>query len=398
MRVVMVSLHTSPAASPGAADAGGMNVVVMNTACALGHLGHRVDLLTRWDSPDDLYQSEISPNVTLYNLPAGPPTTVAKSLSESLIEPFNQEMAHWWAERGRGVDLIHSHHWFSGVAALPIARANLVPHLQSYHSVAAPVGAELDEGEQPESSGRPAGERKVALESDRIVAVSQAEKAQILQRYAPDPDRLVVVRPGVDLAQFRPLRADEDCWADECYLFFAARLQPLKAPDLAIRTLAQIDEDRRPVLVIAGEASADFADYADELRALAAELRVDDKVIYLGAQNRDELAAMIRGACVLLNPSRSETYGLINLEASASGVPVVAARSGGMLESVIDQVTGVLLDSRDPKVWANTVEDFIGCSEKRATFGAAGREFATTRGWSQVANELVEVYRRELSS
>lgn len=394
--IAMVVLHTSPAASPGAADAGGMNVVVMNTALALGRMGHRVDLLTRWNRPDDPYQLEMGPGVTLYNLQAGPPQTVAKSQSESLIEPFNTALGDWFAEHGAGIDVIHSHHWFSGVAALPIARQQQLPHLQSYHSVAAPLGAELAEGEQPESAGRPAGEALAARESDCIVAVSQAEKNQIIDRYGPDPNRLVVVRPGVDLEVFRPLSADEECWADECYLFFAARLQPLKAPDLAIRLLAEINPERRPKLLIAGEASADFASYAGELRVLAGELGVSEHVVYIGSQNRDQLAAMMRGACVLVNPSHSETYGLINLEASASGIPVVATRTGGMTESVVDGQTGVLLTSRDPKVWAETVQDFVGCSEKRAVFGAAGREFATTRSWDQVAKELIVVYQGQV--
>lgn len=398
LRVAMVSLHTSPLASPGSADAGGMNVVEINTARALAARGHRVDLITRRDDNDQPLVVEVAPGVRLFNLMAGPAYSVAKSEQEVLIEPFRAAMATWWRTHGAGVDLVHSHHWFSGVAALPIARAAGVPHLQSFHSVSAPVGAGLDEGEPPESSGRPAGELLVAQQSDRIIAVSDAEAATIRRRYGPPPERIRVVRPGVDLEAFRPLRPNERQWAWQgCYLLFAARLQPLKAPDLAIRTLAALPRGQRPRLIVAGQTSTDFSWYARELRELVDELDVREEVLYIGAQDREQLATLLRGACVLLNPSRSETYGLINLEASASGVPVIATRTGGMVESVIDGVTGLLLDSRDPRAWAEAVRSFTDDAEHRAEFGAAGRVFAAERDWGVVAAELEAVYREEIA-
>jgi D-inositol-3-phosphate glycosyltransferase len=398
LRVVMVSLHTSPMASPGSADAGGMNVVELNTALALGARGHQVDLLTRRDEPTLPDVVELAPGVRVHNLSAGPPVSVAKSAQEVLIEPFSDAMAQWWSLHGQQVDIIHSHHWFSGVAALRVARAAGVPHLQSYHSVAAPLGAPLAAGEQPESPGRPAGERLVAAESDRIVAVSQAEKATIIERYGPPVDRISVVRPGVDLEVFRPLGAHERHWAwDGCYLIFAARLQPLKGPDLAIRTLAELPVGHRPRLVVAGQTSVDFSWYAQQLRDLADELQVSDEVLFIGSQDRPQLAKLLRSACVLLNPSLSETFGLINLEASASGIPVIATRTGGMTESVVDGTTGLLLDTRDPRDWAQALRRFTDDHELCARFGAAGHQFAASRGWPVVAAEIETVYRGEVA-
>lgn len=397
LRVVMVSLHTSPMASPGAADAGGMNVVELNSALALAARGHRVDLLTRRDDPAAPAVVQLAEGVRLFNLTAGPAVSVPKSEQEALIEPFREAMANWWADEGASVDVVHSHHWFSGVAALPVARAAGVPHLQSFHSVAAPVGSSLDAGEPPESPGRLAGEQLVAIESDLVIAVSEAEKATIVERLGAPADQVRVVCPGVNIEQFRPLQPHERHWAWQgCYLFFAARLQPLKAPDLALRTLAALPKGHRPRLVIAGETSADFSWYASELRALVDELGIKEEVLYLGSQDRDQLATMMRGACVLLNPSRSETYGLINLEAAASGVPVVATRTGGMSESVLDGVTGVLVDSRDPQVWAEVVREFTSSAKKRAVFGRAGREFAAARSWAVVGAKLELIYLKEI--
>lgn len=394
LRIVMVSMHTSPTAPPGTADAGGMNVVELNAAIALGAAGHHVDLLTRKDEAHLPQVVDLGPGVRMFNLDAGPAVPVAKSHQETLIEPFRDAMSRWWRANGAGVDVVHSHHWFSGVAALPVARRAGVPHVQSYHSVAAPEGAGLDAGEPPESLGRRDGERLAARQSDRIVAVSDYEARTIVQRYRPPVDRIRIVHPGVDLQQFRPLAPGEAHWAWRGdYLLLAARLEPLKAPDLALRTLAELPPGDRPRLVVAGQAAAEFSWYAHELRELATQLGITDRVLYIGSQDRDQLATMMRGARILLNPSRSETFGLVNLEASASGVPVVASRAGGMAESVMDNTTGLLMDSRDPVAWARAVRILIRDAGRWASMGHAGRAFAQTRGWPVVAGEFAAVYR-----
>lgn len=389
LHIVMVTVHTSPAASPGSADAGGMNVVVWNTALALGRRGHLVDLVTRKDDPGLPDVRKVAPGVRLFHLDAGPAQVIAKSDAESLIEPFGKAMEAWWERYGADVDVIHSHHWFSGVACLNVARAHGVPHVQSYHSVAAPLGASLLAGEQPESAGRIEGERMIAVESDHIVAVSHAEKRTILDRYHPDETRITVVKPGVDIEQFSP--RSEVGPVDAGYLFFAARLQPLKRPDLAIEAASLIEAC--PRLVIAGEVSKDFADYAESLHQLAADKGISDRVVFLGSQDRDDLAVLMAHASMLVNPSMSETFGLINLEAAACGIPVVAADVGGVCESVIDGQTGVLIDGHDPKRWAQVVAELIDDEARREQMGKAGREFVTLRTWDVVAAESENCYR-----
>ena len=112
-----------------------MNVVELNTALALARAGHRVDMLTRRDSEQLAPLTQVAEGVRLFALDVGPRQSVAKSAQEQFIEPFTQAMRQWWSDYGKDVDIIHSHHWFSGVAALPIADEFGVPHAQSYHSV-----------------------------------------------------------------------------------------------------------------------------------------------------------------------------------------------------------------------------------------------------------------------
>lgn len=392
----MVSLHTSPGDEPGSGDAGGMNVVVRHQADAMAAAGHTVDLITRRSSPDQPEQVELADGVTLRFITAGPARPVPKGDHEGFIAEFEdglRALGPW--------DLIHSHHWFSGMAALPIARERRIPHVQSFHSIAADERTPLSEGERPESAGRLAGEAWLAQHSDVVVAISEAEAETVVTRLGGSPDRIAVVPPGVDGALFHPSAgADGDTGSpatDAGYAIVAGRLQPLKGFDLAIEAVAAVPEGLRPELVVAGDVSADYDEYIAELERLAAADGIEREVRFVGPQSRAGLAGLLRGARIVLVPSHSETYGLVALEAAASGVPVIAAASGGLREAVVDGVTGIVLDSRDPAVWAEAVTRVLSDRPFADRLGAAARTRAEALDWERSAAGLVTVYRAALA-
>ncbi len=163
-------MHTSPTETPGKGDAGGMNVVEFHQAKALADLGHEVDLITRRTSPDTPDYVAISSGIRLRHVSAGPAVPLAKSLIDQHIDEFRAGLGDL-----SGYDAIHSNHWMSGVAALPLAKSAGVPHVQTFHSVAALPDSPLAHGEPPESPARIPGEQFVAKQSDAVVAVSAAE-------------------------------------------------------------------------------------------------------------------------------------------------------------------------------------------------------------------------------
>lgn len=400
LRIAAISLHTSPLEEPGGADAGGMNVVVLEQSLALARLGHRVDLFTRRSNPDAPPVVEIAEGVRLFHLDAGPAEPLAKSAMEQAITPFRQALhevltAADGSSTGpeTGWDLIHSHHWFSGAAALPLARELGIPHLQSFHSVAAPEGSStLDAGEPAESAGRIPGEQFVATGSDLVVAVSEAEARTIGERYGVPGARLTVVRPGVDVSRFHPC-PDVAERRERPTLLFTARLQPLKGPDLALEVLAHLDPELGARLLLAGGASQDFADYAEQLREQARELGVEDRVDFAGSLGRDELAETMRCAGALLLTSWSETFGLVALEAQASGTPVLAWRCAGGVQEAVGP-DGLVLDSRDPDVWAEALQSLLHDPDRYGEAIRSARDFAATRTWETTAETLAAQYAR----
>ncbi|MEC5150784.1 glycosyltransferase [Cryobacterium sp. GrIS_2_6] len=388
LRIALVSLHTSPGDEPGSGDAGGMNVVVRQQAEAMAAAGHTVDIVTRRSSaalPDAVV---LAPRLTLRFLQAGPAKPISKGAHEAVIDEFRVGLAALG-----DYDVIHSHHWFSGMAALPLAQGRGIPHVQSFHSIAADPSTPLSAGERPESPGRMRGEAWLARESDALVAISNAEADTIVTRLGGSPERIFVVSPGVDADLFHPASGIRAAEPGPGYAIVAARLQPLKGLDLAVEAIAAVPAALRPELIIAGDASGDFDGYIDGLRDLAERNGIADTVRFLGPQSRADLAALFRDARVVLIPSHSETFGLVALEAAASGVPVVASASGGLREAVLDGDTGIVLGSRDPQAWGAAITTLLGDSDLARRLSVDARARAERLDWPRSARGLLDVYR-----
>ncbi|MFD5598644.1 glycosyltransferase [Leucobacter sp. NPDC058333] len=402
LSIGFVMLHTSPLDVPGTKDAGGMNVVVRAQAEALAQAGHRVRIFTRRSDEETPARVELMPNLTVELLDAGPARLLAKGEHERVMEDFSRLLAA--ALAADTVDVLHAEHWFSGIAALPVAHELGIPLAQSYHSIAAPPESPLGDGERPESPGRLAGEARLAHEADLIIAVSEAERETVLARLKGDPDRVRVVPLGVDTALFRPCDTAE-CDEQRDWLrgggrpevILVGRLHPLKGFDLAIEAIALLPQAERPTLRIVGASPPDGDEYARALHESVVAHGMLTTTAFDGALRRRELAERIRSAALMLVPSHTETFGLVALEAAASGVPVIARDAGGLREAVVAGETGELVAGDDPAVWADTISRMLADTDGLKRMGSAARRHALQRSWQASADRLVEVYREVAS-
>lgn len=403
LSIGFVMLHTSPLDVPGTKDAGGMNVVVRAQADALALAGHRVIIFTRRADGAAPEVVELASGVTVVHLDAGPARVLSKGEHEGVIEDFGRALAA--ALEREPVQLLHAEHWFSGIAALEAARHADIPLVQSYHSIAAAPDTPLTEGERPESPGRLAGELLLAHEADLVIAVSEAERTTVLERFDANPERVRVVPLGVDTELFHPCEGRE-CeerrdWLDRGgrpEVLVVGRLHPLKGFDLAIAAVAAIPESERPALRIVGAPPPDGDDYVRGLHEAVLRDGMISTTSFDGALRRSELAERIRRAAIVLVPSHSETFGLVALEAAASGVPVIARNTGGLREAVVDGVTGLLVTGDEPSDWARAITGLLEDADRAGRMGADARRHALTRSWESSAERLLEVYREFLAS
>lgn len=393
----MIAMHTSPAAQPGVADAGGLNVAVLSTAAELSLHGVEVDLVTRAVAEPGIRQ--LLPGVTLHELRAGA-GGIAKERLPEVADEFGEEVAK--LARLRDYDVLHAHYWLSGIAVLPVAIELDRPLVQSFHTLGVMKNGLAAEGQQPEPERRLRSETFLAAQADAVIAASSAEATALIDDVGAPPERTWIVPPGVDLGLFAPraeasragTRAALGLEADRPIVVIAGRVQPLKGHELAVRALAELHALRgwAPLLVVAGEATPGDEAFATGLRALAAELGVAADVRFVGALHRDVLADLLAAADLTIVPSFSETFGLVALESAASGTPVIAFRAGGLSESVVEGVSGLLLGTRDPRYWATEMALLIEDDERRASLGVTARTHAERFTWAAAATSLLGIY------
>jgi D-inositol-3-phosphate glycosyltransferase len=246
-------------------------------------------------------------------------------------------------------------------------------------------------------------EAEVARDADQVLVLTCGEARLFHSSFGLSGARLTVVPAGVDLDLFRPdapaaattptAVAPTAAVPAAPELIFAGRLQPLKGPDVAVRILAEVHRERPDVrLRIVGGASgtAHQGTSVEGLHALAEELGVAHAVTFEDALPQPELAERLRQATLALVPSRSETFGLIALEAQACGTPVVAARVAG-LEVVVGE-GGRLVEGHEPADHARAVLELLGDPVALGTARAAGLAAASASSWERTVDRLLDAY------
>ena len=396
-RVAMLSVHTSPLAQPGTGDSGGMNVYLSSVAERMTAAGVEVDIYTRAAGADLPPTVVTSGGVRVHHLQAGPPASRKQDLTNHLCAFAFALRAH---PRFRQADVVHGHYWLSGWVARRLARRHALPFVQSFHTLAREKNAALVTGEAAETVLRVTAEERIVSSADAVIAPTVYEGAVLRQAYRAQRSAVHVIPPGVDLDVFGPQgnrHADRQALGGGRLLLYVGRLQPLKAPDVAVRTLAALDEvlpdDGIPTrLIVCGGASGNGIGKSDvpSLQRLAAELGIADRVAFLSPRPQSELAALYRAADVVLMPSRSESFGLVALEAQACGTPVVATDVGGLRHAVTGG--GTLVSGHDPNEHAAAALPFLVDAGVRAEASAAGLQHARAYGWRRTAQATLDLY------
>jgi D-inositol-3-phosphate glycosyltransferase len=399
-RVATLSVHTSPLDQPGAGDAGGMNVYIVEVSRRLAARGIAVDVFTRATSSDVPPVVEMSPGVTVRHVSAGPFEGLGKEELPAQLCAFTAAVLREEAQHEPGYyDVVHSHYWLSGQVGWLARDRWSVPLIHTAHTLAKVKNEALAAGDPPEPRARVIGEEQVVAEADRLIANTDEEARQLVRLYGADPARTLVVPPGVDLDRFAPgdrraARRAIGIDDDAVVLLFVGRIQPLKAPDVLLHAAAQLlaDDpalrDRLEVHVVGAPSGSGLA-APHQLEQLATTLGIAERVRFHPPQPPERLADHYRAADVTVVPSHNESFGLVALEAQACGTPVVAAAVGGLRTAVRGGVSGVLVDGHDPRDYATAVRAVLA---RRELLSAGARRHAGLFSWDRTADALVAAY------
>ena len=386
--VALVSEHASPLAALGGADAGGQNVYVASLAGALADLGCLVTVYTRRDSTSLPSRVPLVPGVVVEHVDAGPPQQIPKDELFPHMAAFAEHLCRTW--RRRPPRVVHAHFWMSGMASLQAVRsmARSIPMIQTFHALGT-VKRRHQGAADTSPVQRDATERVLARNVDRVVATCTDEVHELVALGA-DPARVRVVPCGVDPA-FVPEGPAAARVPGLRRVVVVSRLVPRKGVDDVIRALAGIDDVE---LVVAGGPPAPLHRHDPEVRRLQrVATRAGVMVDFRGGLPRAEVAALMRSADVVACTPWYEPFGIVPVEAMACGVPVVGSAVGGLLDTIVDGRTGLLVPPRDPLAVRRAIEALLEDLALRRRLGRAAAARADRRyRWELVARETLGVY------
>jgi starch synthase len=358
-----------------------------------------------FDGPRD------EPGVTGYDAPP------AGTYANPALAVFDVDLK--MAGGAAGADLVHSHTWYANLAGHLGGLLHGAPHVLSAHSLEPlrPWKAEQLGGGYALSSW---AERTAYEGAAAVIAVSGGMREDILRCYPfVQPDRVHVVHNGIDLDKWRPLRGQETARRaveahgidpDAPAVVFVGRITRQKGLPYFLRAARELPAD---VQLVLAAGTPDTPQIADEVRSLVPGLAKERRgVVWIEEMlPQADLDAVYSHASLFVCPSVYEPLGIVNLEAMACGIPVVATATGGIPEVVEDGVTGWLVPVEQVQDGTGTPLDpdrFIGDMAaalnqalsdpaRLAAFGAASRRRAEEHfSWDAIGRQTMAVYREVL--
>ncbi|MFB9235318.1 glycosyltransferase [Plantactinospora siamensis] len=388
MRVGLVCAQSGPADARG--DSSGPAQHVARVAAELALRGHEVRIYERRDdtgAPDLVDQD----GYRVERVPVGPAGPVPSGELVRHVPAFGQ----WLSERWTGdwqPDIVHGHFWLGGLVAASAVRQTEIPIIQTFHSLGVEQLRHLGPA-YPGPGERIPLERALTRAVDLAVAQS-SEEVDELTRMGLQRTAVAVVPSGVDTERFHP--DGEAVPRDRRSRILAVGgLGPGHGHDDLIRALRLIGDAE---LVIAGGPPADrLSEHAEarRLREFAESTGVGEQVKLVGAVPYGQMPAWYRSADVVACTPRYSPVGRIPLEAMACGVPVVGYSLGGVADTVVDDVTGRLVQPGDVRGLGVTLRRMLADDAQRFAFGhAAVDRVRCSYTWERTVGTLERLYER----
>lgn len=383
MRVLLLSWEYPPVVI------GGLGRHVHHLATALAEAGHEVVVLSRRPSGTDPSthpsSDEMSEGVRV----------IAAAQDPHEFE-FATDMMAWTLAMGHAMvraglalswrpDVVHAHDWLVAHPAITLAEHLDVPLVSTIHATEAGRHSGWVSGAI--SRQVHAVESWLVRESDSLITCSASMGEEITELFGPGLAESRVIRNGIDSGLWPfARRAVHDGPATLLYL---GRLEYEKGVHDAIAALPRIRRTHPGTrLVIAGDGTQE-----DWLRELARKHKVFKAIDFVGRVDHEQLVALLHGCDAAVLPSHYEPFGIVALEAAATGAPLVTSTVGGLGEAVIDGETGMSFPPRDVAALATAVRAVLDgppAAQRRAV--AARERLDSTFDWNTVAAETAQVY------
>jgi D-inositol-3-phosphate glycosyltransferase len=394
-RVGILSLHSSPLAPLGSTDAGGMNLYVRRLAEQLQMLDIQADVFTRRTDPrvPEIAYSDAGSRVI--HLPAGPARPLPKSLLPLRIPALVRAFQAFTEREGIEYDVLHSHYWLSGLAALRCREDSGTPVVHMFHTLAKVKEDYFGWSDPADSALRDDGERCLIHAADAVVGATESERCEMERLYGRSPREFRAIPPGVDVEIFRPQDKQKSRDAlgidAERVILFVGRLERIKNLHVLLKAVADLSRDLPCRLVVVGGSSNQKA--GAELKSVARRLGIAQAVDFRGVVGQSELPRYYSAADICAIPSAYESFGMAALESMACQTPVVAFAVGGLATTIKDGKTGFLAEPGSTIDFADKLRHALQSAELDS-IGRQARLSVQRFTWPTVAQRTLDLYQR----
>jgi len=408
--ILMLSLHGYVSAEPelGKPDTGGQVVYVLELAKRFSRLGRRVDLVTR-QFEDQPAVDEVNENFRVWRIPFGGPDFIRKEDMHDYLGDFVTNFLSAARNRGNQYDVVYSHYWDAGWAGQKIAEELGVPHVHTPHSLGwwkqATMGEDMDEAEMEEKyrfQERIRTEFLVYQTCDHVIATTEPQTELLQAHYDVLERHITVIPPGMDENRFSPARKEEREKLRETYglqeqdVLALGRMATNKGYDLllqAMPTTLELAPESRLVAAVGGEGSEQDDAGVGELRSLAQELDIMDRIKWVQYVPDEDLANYYRAASVFALPSRYEPFGMVAIEAMACGTPTVVTTHGGLFDLIDFGQHALYADPFRPAEFGAMLAMPLLHPRLAHELSVEGARFARRNfGWTGIAKRILGIF------
>lgn len=395
LKIAMLSAHSCPVGKLGTKDTGGMSVYIREIACELGKQGHLVDIYTRVHDPRDRQTYELGQNARLIHLRAGEDEEIHKLAVYSHLPDFVDNLENFRKQNDLQYDLIFSHYWLSALAGTYLQQQWHVPHITMFHTLGAVKNA-INEGahlplDEAEPELRIETERDLVRKCHHIIAPTEREKKELIQRYGASSEKISVVPCGVNLEQFKILDKAQArqylSFDSDKIILFVGRIDPLKGIDKLIKALSYLRHIPKLRLVVIGGGKHSQPEI-EQLQKLALNLKIQDSVTFLGLVKHEQLPYFYNAADACVVPSYYESFGLVALESLACGTPVVATDVGNHKSVIRQGETGYVIRDNVPHRLADKIALLLSRPSADTKSAQLIRATVSKFSWSNIAEAI----------
>lgn len=397
MNIAFISYWSCPLTKVGVLASGGMNIYVANLANNLGDLGHRVDIFTRVHQERDERILQIHKNVRIIHL--------GKVRIEE-TKTFTNKITEFIKKNKLKYDVLHTHYFYSGLIGLRLREILSIPVVATFHSLG--KTKELLVGIK--DAFRIKSEKEIMKKADGIIASTELEKSDLIESYEGEGKKIFVLSPGVNHHLFRPknkvfsrlkLRLPQK----SKIILFVGRIDPIKGISFLIEAIVRLTrqyktfEKNYRVLLIGGDIKSNLFWLHPEVKKIKQMIiskNLECCIKFIGSRPHHLLPDYYSAADILVAPSLYESFGLVVLEAMASGACVLVSRVGGLKYLVTDRVNGRLFENGNVGDLSTILWDLLNDGRVRSQLGKAAFLTSQNYCWDIQAQKMINVYKKLL--